>query len=125
MRVRGAKRQAERALTLDAGVFNVLKHFARRRDKQYDSAVKVMMEHYQAFDHDSFMEIIVQCRNVDLAYKAIAFYFEHEPKLLTKMLLGVSASLDHTRAVRILKSAGDDALLLAVEYLKSVQSNDK
>merc|ERR1719482_1243056 len=88
------------------------------KDHQYDSAVKTMMEHFIAFNHDQFMDIIVQVRNQDLSYKAVKFYLEHEPTLLSKLLSTISSQLDHTRAVKLLKAFGDDAIQLARDYLK-------
>lgn len=55
--------------------------------KEYDNAVKVMMEHSPScFTHDAFVSNLLKVNNSDLLYKAISFYLEEEPLRLNELL---------------------------------------
>ncbi len=90
-------------------------------DKQYDNAVKVMMDRAPAFDNDLFLDSIVKVRNAEIMYKAIHFYFTTHPTLFNRMMEVIEGFVDHSRVVNQLRKAGDWVLQLAQPYLKSVQ----
>jgi len=90
-------------------------------DKQYDNAVKVMMDRAPAFDNDLFLDSIVKVRNSEIMYKAIHFYFTVHPPLFNRLMEVIEEFVDHARAVNQLRKAGDLVLQLAQPYLKSVQ----
>ena len=49
------------------------------QDKQFDSAVKVMMDRSPAYSHDLFLDAIVKVRNAEMMYKAVQFYLTMHP----------------------------------------------
>lgn len=55
--------------------------------KEYDNAVKVMIEHSPScYSHDAFVSNLLKVNNSDLLYNAIAFYIEEEPMKLNELL---------------------------------------
>jgi len=89
-------------------------------NKEFDSAVRVMIEHSSdAFLHDKFLDIIQKVRNQELYYQAISFYLEQEPMRLGKLLSVLQPSLDPARVVQQLRRT--DNLELITDYIKSVQ----
>lgn len=90
---------------------------------QQDQAIITMMEHSpSAWRHDVFSANIVKVANHDLWYRAIIFYLEEEPMLLTDLLRLLSSKLDLTKVVQVLKRTGHIALI--APFLKSVQSQN-
>jgi len=49
-------------------------NFCYVQDKQYDSAIKTMMERNSAFVNDTFLDCITKVRNQELVYKTLGFY---------------------------------------------------
>eukprot|EP00559_Dactyliosolen_fragilissimus_P005094 CAMPEP_0184856570 /NCGR_PEP_ID=MMETSP0580-20130426/1757_1 /TAXON_ID=1118495 /ORGANISM="Dactyliosolen fragilissimus" /LENGTH=1720 /DNA_ID=CAMNT_0027351673 /DNA_START=136 /DNA_END=5301 /DNA_ORIENTATION=- len=94
------------------------------QDKQYDNAVKVMMEHASAFNNELFLDAIVKVRNAEIIYKAISFFLSMHPLLFTRLMEIVEGHIDHSRVVSQLRRTGDWALLLGQQYMKDVQKND-
>jgi len=90
-------------------------------DKQYDSAVKVMMDRAPAFENDLFLDSIVKVRNSEIMYKAVSFYLTMKPMLFTRLMEVLEAVIDHSRVVNQLKRTGDWALQLGQKYMQSVQ----
>lgn len=98
--------------------------FLYTETREYDNAVRVMIEHSsEAFVVDKFVEIIQKVRNTELYYRSIGFFLEEEPAQLGRLLSVLTPKLDHTRVVHLLRH-GDDNLPLAVEYLQSVQGEN-
>ena len=55
--------------------------------KEYDNAVKVMMEHSPScYNHDTFVNNLLKVNNSDLIYRSINFYIEEEPMRLNELL---------------------------------------
>ena len=48
-------------------------------NKQYDSAIKVMMEWANTFSHELFLDSIIKVHNNEVIYKAIGFYLTTYP----------------------------------------------
>lgn len=93
-------------------------------NKEYDQAVRVMIEHSpDAFQADRFMDIIQKVRNQELYYRAITFYLEEEPMQLNKLLSVLMSKLDHPRVVHQLRR-GENNLPLVLDYLKAVQKEN-
>eukprot|EP00590_Aulacoseira_subarctica_P006793 CAMPEP_0172414528 /NCGR_PEP_ID=MMETSP1064-20121228/1169_1 /TAXON_ID=202472 /ORGANISM="Aulacoseira subarctica , Strain CCAP 1002/5" /LENGTH=1718 /DNA_ID=CAMNT_0013151243 /DNA_START=102 /DNA_END=5258 /DNA_ORIENTATION=+ len=90
-------------------------------DKQYDAAVKVMMERANAFSNELFLDSIVKVRNNEVMYKAIGFYLTTHPTRFTRLMEVVEALVDHARVVNQLRRTGDWALQIGQPYMKSVQ----
>jgi clathrin heavy chain len=57
----------------------------------------------------------------DSYYKALSFYLEEQPLLLTDLLTVLAARIDHARVVRMFNASGNDNLPLIKPYLVAVQ----
>merc|ERR1719409_2487995 len=68
-------------------------------DKQYDNAVKVMMDRAPAWDNDLFLDSITKVRNAEIMYKAVTFYLTMHPTLFTRMMEVLEDKIDHSRVV--------------------------
>jgi len=93
-------------------------------DKQYDNAVKVMMERAPAFSNELFLDSVVKVRNSEVLYKAIGFYLQMHPTRFTRLMEVIEALVDHSRVVNQLRRTGDWALKIGQAYMKSVQKNN-
>lgn len=93
-----------------------------KEDGQHDSAVRTMIEHSIAFQHDLFLDCVQKVRNPDVQYKAITYYIGYHPMQLIRLLQVLTPHLDHARTVHLLRK--QDALPLALEYMKSVQKEN-
>ncbi len=109
-------RACEAALLWDETVY------LYKEDGQHDSAVKVMIDHANAFKHDLFLDCVQKARNQEVHYKSITFYTEQHPLLLVRLLQVLTPSLDHARVVHM--SRRSDSLGLIQPYLKSVQKEN-
>lgn len=69
-----------------------------------------------------YFVICEQVRNPEVQYKAITFYVSHHPLQLGRLLQVLTPNLDHARCVHLLRK--QDALALALEYMKSVQKEN-
>jgi len=94
------------------------------QDKQYDNAVKIMMERAPAFENDIFLEAIVKVRNQEIMYKAINFYLTMHPLSFTRLMEVMQPHVDHSRVVSQLRRTGDWALQIGQSYMKAVQASD-
>jgi len=87
---------------------------------QFDNAIDVLINHSaECWKHDLFKEIIIQCANTEIYYRALDFYVREHPLLLSDLLLDLKEKLDHTRVVDRVKSTGH--LPLVQKYLLHVQ----
>ena len=128
-------RACERALLWNEMVY------LYKEDSQYDSAVKIMIDHTISFQHELFLDCVIKVRNPEVQYKAISYYVGFHPMQLNRLLQVLTPHLDHARVVHLLRkhdigapssssslndkaSAGLGALPLAVEYLKAVQKEN-
>lgn len=90
---------------------------------QQDQAILTMIDHSPtAWRHDVFCQNIVNVANHDLYYKAILFYMEEEPMLLTDILKLLSNKVDLTQTVQIVKRTGNIALIQ--QFLENVQQQN-
>jgi clathrin heavy chain len=88
---------------------------------EFDNAAATMMSHSpEAWDHMQFKDVAVKVANVELYYKAAHFYLQEHPELINDFLNVLSARVDHTRVVDIMKKAGQ--LPLVKPYMVAVQS---
>jgi len=94
------------------------------QDKQYDSAVKIMMERAPAFENDLFLDAIVKVRNQEIMYKAMSFYLSLHPLFFTRLMEVMVDHVDHSRVVSQLRRTGDWALQIGQDYMKAVQGSD-
>lgn len=87
---------------------------------EYDNAINTMMKHSAiAWDHVSFKEMICKVNNLDIYYRALQFYLDEHPKLVTDLLSSLMPRVDHTRAVQIFQKANQIALIKP--YLMAAQ----
>jgi len=109
-------RACERALLWNETVY------LYKEDGQMDSAIKTMIEHCVAFQHDLFLECVQKVRNPEVQYKAISYYITSRPMQLGRLLQVLTPNLDHARVVHLLRKF--DALFIAVDYMRSVQKEN-
>lgn len=84
-----------------------------------DNAALAMMERLSDWDHNQFKKVVVKVANMEIAYKAVSFYLQHQPTLLPDLLAALTPRLDHARVVKILQN--EDHLPLAKPYLIGTQ----
>jgi len=90
---------------------------------QFDNAIDVLINHSaECWKHDLFKEIITQCANTEIYYRALDFYIREHPLLLSDLLLDMKDKLDHTRVVDRVKLTGH--LPLIQKYLLHVQRDN-
>jgi clathrin heavy chain len=91
------------------------------QDKQFDNAVKTMIEHSSCWENDLFLDSITKVRNAELMYKAVSYYLTTHPLLFTRLMEVMEENIDHSRVVSQLRRTGDWAMQLGQAYMKSVQ----
>ncbi|CDK28571.1 unnamed protein product [Kuraishia capsulata CBS 1993] len=86
---------------------------------EWDNAALTMMERSEtAFEHSSFKEIVVKVSNLEIYYKALNFYVNEHPPLLTDLLAVLTPRIDLPRVVRIFQKS--DNLPMIKPFLISV-----
>lgn len=86
---------------------------------EWDNAALTMIEKSaSSFDHSSFKEIIVKVSNLEIYYKAINFYVNEHPSLITDLLSVLTPRIDIPRVVRIFQKS--DNLPLIKPFLTNV-----
>lgn len=70
-------------------------------------------------EHNSFKQIIVKATNLEIYYKALNFYLQEHPTLLTDLLAVLTPRIDHSRVVRMFEKS--DNIPLIKSYLVAVQ----
>lgn len=111
-------RACERARLFKAVVYLYM------QNKEYDSAVKTMMERSTSWENDLFLDSVTKVRNSELMYKAVGHYLTMHPMLFTRLLEVMEENVDHSRVVSQLRRTGDWALQVGQKYLKTVQKYD-
>jgi clathrin heavy chain len=91
---------------------------------EWDNAALAMMERASdAWEHQSFKDTVTKVTNLEIYYRALSFYLEEQPTLLTDLLQALTARIDVNRVVRMfLKS---DNIPLIKPFLLSVQGQNK
>jgi len=90
---------------------------------EYDSAANTMMAHSpSAFVHDQFLMIMQKVSNMEIFYRAIAFYLQEQPMQLNSLLTTITPKVDHARVVTQVRK--EKQLPLIIPYLKQVQQLD-
>ncbi|KAL1987693.1 hypothetical protein VTN96DRAFT_2934 [Rasamsonia emersonii] len=91
---------------------------------EWDNAALAMMERAaDAWEHHSFKDIIVKVANLEIYYRALNFYLEEQPLLLTDLLQVLTPRIDVSRVVRIFQAS--DNIPLIKPFLLSVQNQNK
>lgn len=90
---------------------------------EYDNAAHCMMAHSPvAWEHVTFKDVVIKVSNVDVYYKAIRFYLQEHPELLSDVMKAMEMRLDHARVVDMFRK--EKALPLIKEYLMNVQKTN-
>ncbi|BFZ57862.1 Clathrin heavy chain [Savitreella phatthalungensis] len=90
---------------------------------EFDNAALTIMERSaDAWEHAKFKEIIVKVANLEIYYKALNFYLQEQPMLLTDLLQALTPRIDHTRVVRMFEKS--DNVPLIRSYLAAVQEKN-
>uniref|UniRef100_A0A7S0V4E8 Clathrin heavy chain n=1 Tax=Polytomella parva TaxID=51329 RepID=A0A7S0V4E8_9CHLO len=90
---------------------------------EFDNAAICMMVHSTvAWEHVRFKDVAVKASGGDVLYRAVAFYLEEHPDLLTDLLNVLQSRVDNARVVEILRRS--QQLPLIREYLISVQKSN-
>lgn len=90
---------------------------------EFDNAALSTMEHSSdAWEHNSFKEVVVKVANIEIYYKALTFYIEQAPLLLNDLLTALTPRIDHSRVVRLIMK--HDHLPLVKPYLIAIKGLD-
>ncbi|KZF24742.1 clathrin heavy chain [Xylona heveae TC161] len=91
---------------------------------EWDNAALAMMERAaDAWEHHSFKDIIVKVANLEIYYRALNFYLQEQPSLLTDLLQALTARVDVNRVVRMFEKS--DNIPLIKPFLLNVQTQNK
>lgn len=91
---------------------------------EFDNAALAMMERAaDAWEHHSFKETIVKVANLEIYYRALNFYQQEQPSLLTDLLQALTPRIDVNRVVRMFQKS--DNIPLIKPFLLNVQSQNK
>jgi len=87
---------------------------------EFDTAANTMIAHSPtAWTHEQFLSVMQKVSNMELYYRAVAFYLEEQPMQINSLLNAIVAKVDHARVVQQMQKTGHLALILP--YLKQVQ----
>ncbi|TPX20998.1 hypothetical protein DIZ76_016895 [Coccidioides immitis] len=91
---------------------------------EWDNAALAMMERAaDAWEHHSFKDIIVKVANLEIYYRALNFYLQEQPLLLTDLLQVLTPRIDVNRVVRMFEKS--DNIPLIKPFLLNVQPQNK
>ena len=90
---------------------------------EWDNAALTMMEKAaDAWEHHSFKDVVVKVANLEIYYRALNFYLQEQPSLLTDLLSALSPRIDVTRVVKMFQKS--DNIPLIKPFLLNVQSQN-
>ena len=93
-------------------------------DDEWDNAALAMIERSSdAWEHHSFKDIIAKVANLEIYYRALNFYREEQPTLLTDLLQALTPRVEVNRVVKMFKKTDDHPLIKP--FLLNVQSQNK
>ncbi|KAF8998593.1 clathrin heavy chain 1 [Cyathus striatus] len=82
---------------------------------EFDNAALAMIERSaDAWEHNQFKDIVVRVANIEIYYKALTFYLQEQPTLLTDLLTVLIPRIDHSRV----------NISIAVQHLNIEAVND-
>ncbi|KAK1050353.1 Clathrin heavy chain [Friedmanniomyces endolithicus] len=91
---------------------------------EWDNSALAMMERAaDAWEHHTFKETIVKVANLEIYYRALNFYLQEQPSLVTDLLQALTPRIDVNRVVRMFEKS--DNLPLIKPFLLNVQSQNK
>ena len=90
---------------------------------EFDQAVNIMIDHSPiAFNHETFLQLIVKVSNTELYYKAIHFYLEEQPLQINELLKTLANKVDLVKCTSLIRRLG--IVQLAEPFLKIVQQTN-
>ncbi|TGO21235.1 hypothetical protein BPAE_0231g00010 [Botrytis paeoniae] len=91
---------------------------------EWDNAALAMMERAaDAWEHHSFKDIVVKVANLEIYYRALNFYLQEQPSLITDLLQALSPRIDVNRVVKMFEKS--DNIPLIKPFLLNVQTQNK
>lgn len=91
---------------------------------EFDNAALAVIEHPEnSWEHQQFKEMVVKVANLEIYYRAIRYYVEQHPSLLTDLLQALTARIDVNRVVKMFQK--NDDLPLIKPFLLNVQTQNK
>jgi clathrin heavy chain len=96
--------------------------FLQIQSDEPDNAILTMIAHPEAWENTLFQEVIKRVTNVDVHYKAVRFYLEQHPRLVTSLLSAQNERIDPARVVVIAKEM--QRLPLIKKYLQTIQETN-
>ncbi|KAI0164895.1 clathrin heavy chain-like protein [Xylariaceae sp. FL1272] len=91
---------------------------------EFDNAALAVMERAaNSWEHQQFKDIVVKVANLEIYYRALNFYLEQHPSLLTDLLQALTPRIDVNRVVRMFQKS--DNLPLIKPFLLNVQTQNK
>ena len=91
--------------------------------EEYDNACVSMMDHAsEAYEHAKFKDTLAKVQNTEIFYKAIDFYLQQQPLMLSDLMTAMAQRVDHVRVVHQLRKVGHLPLVRA--YLLATQSHN-
>ncbi|KAI1333346.1 clathrin heavy chain-like protein [Xylariaceae sp. FL0255] len=91
---------------------------------EFDNAALAVMERAaNSWEHQQFKDIVVKVANLEIYYRALNFYLEQHPSLLTDLLQVLTPRIDVNRVVRMFQKS--DNLPLIKPFLLNVQTQNK
>ena len=97
--------------------------------EEYDNACVSMMDHAsEAYEHVKFKDTLAKVTNTEIFYKAIDFYLQQQPLMLSDLLAVMAQRVDHVRVVHQMRKAQHlplvRAYLLATQPMNIKEVND-
>ncbi|KAK4561171.1 Clathrin heavy chain [Recurvomyces mirabilis] len=91
---------------------------------EFDNASLAMMERASdAWEHHTFKETVIKVANLEIYYRALNFYLQEQPSLITDLLQALTPRIDVNRVVRMFEKS--DNIPLIKPFLLNVQSQNK
>lgn len=91
---------------------------------EWDNAALAMMERAaDAWEHHSFKDIVVKVANLEIYYRALNFYLQEQPSLITDLLQALTPRIDVNRVVKMFEKS--DNIPLIKPFLLNVQPQNK
>jgi clathrin heavy chain len=91
---------------------------------EFDNAALAVIERPEnSWEHQQFKEIVVKVANLEIYYRAITFYCDQHPSLLTDLLQALTPRIDVNRVVKMFQKRDDVPLIKP--FLLNVQSQNK
>ena len=91
---------------------------------EFDNAALAMMERAaDSWEHHSFKDIVVKVANLEIYYRALNFYLQEQPLLITDLLQALIPRIDVNRVVRMFEKS--DNIPIIKPFLLNVQPQNK